>query len=109
MGKAKWLDSVLDLGPDWVIERVDVDPGSKELRVRVARRPGTELPCPECGRTCRRYDTRERKWRNLDAWGFKTFFVCGVPRVECPEHGVATLPVPWLDGRSGTRSSSGRR
>ena len=100
MGEAKWLASVFDLGPDWVIERVDVDPDIKELRVRVARRPGAELPCPECGRACRHYDTRERKWRNLDAWGFKTFFVCGVPRVECPEHGVATLPVPWAEGRS---------
>lgn len=25
---------------------------------------------------------------------------CGVRRVECPDRGVATLPVPWAEGRS---------
>ena len=68
---------------------MDVDRDRKELWVGVGRRPGTEPSCPECGRTCRDHDTWERKCRKLNAWGFKTFLVCGVPRVECPEHGVA--------------------
>ena len=96
----KWLDSVLGLGPDWLVEGVETDEAGRELRVRVAMRPGAALRCPKCGRAGRRYDTREREWRNLDAWGYQTFFVCGVPRVECPEHGVATLPVPWAEGSS---------
>lgn len=100
MDGQKWLESVLGLGPDWRVTEVMPDAGRKELRVRVERRSGAALRCPKCGRACRRYDTRERKWRNLDAWGYRTFFVCGVPRVDCPEHGVSTLPVPWAEGRS---------
>ena len=100
MDGQKWLESVLDLGPDWRVTEVMPDAERKELRVRVERRSGAALRCPKCGRAGRRYDTRERKWRNLDAWGYRTFFVCGVPRVDCPEHGVSTLPVPWAEGRS---------
>lgn len=100
MEEPKWLNSVLGLGHEWLATEVIEDAERKELRVRVERRAGAALRCPECGRSCRRYDTREREWRNLDAWGYKTFFVCGVPRVDCPEHGVATLPVPWAEGRS---------
>ena len=48
----------------------------------------------------RAYDTCPREWRNLDAWGYKTSLVCNVPRVECPEHGVVTIQVPWAERSS---------
>ena len=64
----------------------------------LARRAGSPLRCPECGRTCPGYDVRRREWRGLDAWGHKTFVVYDVPRVECPEHGVTTTRVPWAEG-----------
>ena len=40
MGVEKWLDSVLALGPDWLVERVDCGPRHQGT----ARRPGAELP-----------------------------------------------------------------
>ena len=58
------------------------------------------LRCPHCGEACPGYDTRRREWRDLDAWGYKTFLVCNVPRVQCPEHGVVTIQVPWSEGSS---------
>ncbi len=58
------------------------------------------LRCPHCGEACPGYDTRRRAWRNLDAWGYKTFLVCSVPQVRCPEDGVVTIRVPWAEGRS---------
>jgi len=94
-----WLDAVLDLGPEW-----------KVTRVEPRRTGGSPLRCPHCGEACQGYDTRRREWRNLDAWGYKTFLACNVPRVQCPEHGV--VPISRCLGRRGvrgTRPSSRRK
>ena len=64
------------------------------------RTGASPLRCSHCGEACPGYDTRRREWRNLDAWGYKTFLVCNVPRVQCPEHGVVTIQVPWSEGSS---------
>ena len=110
MGGKRWLDAVLGLGPEWKITRVEPTRKPKELRVELQRTAGIRLRCPHCGETCPGYDTRRREWRNLDAWGYKTFLVCNVPRVQCPEHGVVTIQVPWAEERSRyTRRSSRRR
>lgn len=98
MDGKKWLSDVLGLGPDWLVTVVTEDAGRKKLRIRVERRAGSAGLCPECGRSCRRHGTREHEWQTLDVWDYRTFIVCAVPRVECPEHGVVTLPAPWPDG-----------
>ncbi len=95
-----WVERLMGLGPEWRIERVDEDSERQEARVVLAREAGSALRCPECGRACPGYDARRREWRGLDAWGYKTFVVYDVPRVECPEHGVMTTRVPWAEGRS---------
>ena len=59
------------------------------------------VACPECGRSATRYDTRERRWRHLNIYEFAAFVIARVPRVECPEHSVRQVRVPWADGRSG--------
>lgn len=98
MDGKKWLSDVLGLGPDWLVTEVTEETGRKKLRIRVEKRAGAALLCPECGRSCRHHGTRERKWQTLDAWDYRTFIVCAVPSVECPEHGVVTLPAPWPEG-----------
>jgi transposase len=60
-----------------------------------------EPPCPECGAAKRRYDSRSRRWRHLDTCQFQTILVAEVPRVECAEHGVRQVRVPW--GEPGSR------
>jgi len=42
---------------------------------------------------------RTTTWLRAEA-GYKTFLVCNVPRVQCPEHGVVTIRVPWAEGSS---------
>ena len=69
--------------------------GPDELHVRVARRRGHAIPCPECGVPCGARDARERTWRHLDIWQSGTYVHCAVPRTDCPEHGAGTVPVPW--------------
>ena len=98
MAGRNWLDAVLGLGPEWKITRVEPARKPKELRVELQRTGGSRLRCPHCGGACPGYDTRRREWRNLDAWGYKTFLVCNVPRVQCAEHGVVTIQVPWAEG-----------
>ncbi len=100
MAGRNWLDAVLGLGPEWKVTRVETARKPKELRVELRRTGGSPLRCPHCGEACQGYDTRRREWRNLDAWGYKTFLVCNVPRVRCPEHGVVTIRVPWAEGSS---------
>ena len=100
MAGRSWLDAVLGLGPEWEVTRVEPARKPKELRVELQRTGRSPLRCPHCGEACPGYDTRRREWRNLDAWGYKTFLVCNVPRVRCPEHGVVTIRVPWAEGSS---------
>ena len=62
---------------------------------------GAELSCPPCGRVRTGYDKRTWKWRHLDTCQYKTILVADVPRIECPEHGVLTMKVPWAEPGSG--------
>ncbi|WP_201344986.1 ISL3 family transposase [Thiohalobacter sp. COW1] len=57
--------------------------------------------CPQCGRTSPGYDSRRRQWRHLDTCQYKTVLEAEVPRVQCAEHGVVTVAVPWAEPGSG--------
>ena len=88
----------MGLGEAWEVSGTwsgEVEGGPDELHVRVARRRGHAIPCPECGVPCGVHDARERTWRHLDIWQFRTYVHCAVPRTDCPEHGAGTVPVPW--------------
>ena len=86
------LDDTWEVTGTWFEE---VEGGADELHVRVARVRGKAVPCPVCGRRCGVHDTRERTWRHLDIWQFRTYVHCAVPRADCPEHGVGTVLMPW--------------
>ena len=47
------------------------------------------------------YDTRERTWRHLDFFQYKTYIHARQPRFRCPKHGVHFIPVPWAKEGSG--------
>lgn len=63
--------------------------------------PGAKWPCPKCGQKlpCRDH-AEERAWRHLDTGQFQTHLYARIPRVECPEHGVLQVAVPWAEARS---------
>ena len=75
--------------------------GEKKVRVFVAPKITASLMCPECGNACPGYDSRQRDWRHLDTCQFRTILVADVPRVNCPEHGVLQVRVPWAEPNSG--------
>ena len=95
---AALLGRSMGLGEAWEVPGTwsgEVEGGPDEPRAGVARRRGHAVPCPECGVPCGARDARERTWRHLDIWQFRTYVHCAVPRTDCPEHGAGTVPVPW--------------
>jgi transposase len=68
--------------------------------VSVEMGSGIALHCPKCQNPSSRYDSRKRRWRHLDTMQYRTVLVAEVPRVECEEHGVLQIAVPWSDPSS---------
>jgi len=85
---------ILGISAPWRVTRVDVRLSEGELEVHVEH-DASSLTCPECDRECAGYDTRPRKWRHLDTCQYRTILCAEVSRVECPEHGVKQITVPW--------------
>jgi transposase len=87
---------ILGIEAPWEVDRVELDRTDGEVRVHLSL--GESKPkCPECDRPAPRYDTRHRRWRHLDTCQYRTILEVDVPRVECPEHGVHQVRVPWSE------------
>ena len=92
---------ILGLESPWSVSDVELDTDSEEIRIHVSHPRGTKFSCPECERQLPCYDhAEERSWRHLDSCQFKTILVARVPRVDCPEHGVKNVSVPWAEKSS---------
>ncbi len=72
-----------------------------EVKVYVEQKKGAKQVCPKCSRHCPGYDKRQRQWRHLDTCQLKTVLVAELPRVQCAEHGVISVHVPWAGPGSG--------
>lgn len=91
-------EQILGLKIPWTVSEIDLDAENLRLSIRISVPRGAKLPCPVCGKLCQKEDFREeRTWRHLDVMQFETLIVCRVPRINCPEHGVKTVDVPWAD------------
>ena len=71
--------------------------GEPTLVVHVHVRRKDRWRCPVCGRKCNVHDyvCAEAFWRSMDFGPVAVRIGATVPRVTCPEHGVATAAVPW--------------
>lgn len=95
---AALFEKSLNLGSEWKVVDVEfreVEGAKGELHIFVGRSTGKAMFCTACGGMHGVYDTREREWRHLDVWQYKTIVRCKVPRVECPLHGVVAVKAPW--------------
>lgn len=92
---------ILGIRSPWQVADVELSVEAGEVKVYVEQESGAEQCCPKCGKARPGYDRRRRQWRHLDTCQFKTLLVADVPRVECPEHGVITVDVPWSEPGSG--------
>ena len=67
------------------------------VTIELAIRKGQLVPCPKCGRMCKRHDRKWREWRHRDLMEWRTLLRAAVPRANCPEHGVHQIDVPWAE------------
>jgi transposase len=100
MKDTQLYSQILGIAKPWKVSDVKVSLESDEVEVTVTHGTG-KLTCPKCGKRCPGYDKRRKKWRHLDTCQLKTLLVADVPRVECPDHGVVLVDVPWAEPGSG--------
>ena len=92
---------ILGLKSPWSVTNVTLNLEEQQVDVFVEHPSGTKLCCPLCSLTLPCYDhTAERQWRHLDSCQFKTLLHASIPRVNCPEHGVKQVQVPWAENGS---------
>lgn len=94
-------ETVLGLSEPWYVVDVELCDDQEEIWVQLDVRTDATHHCPECGEARAMYDrAEERSWRHLDTCQYQTILKARVPRVECPEHGVRRVRVPWAERMS---------
>jgi len=94
----------LGLSTPWKVVRSgleDCSAQSKVLYVDIDFEGGSKFGCPLCGKPCGVYDSEVKRWRHMNFWQHATFLSARVPRIECPEHKVRQVEVPWARAESG--------
>ncbi len=85
----------LGLAAPWMVKSLEFSAEKKRLDIHLDFPRGSRFPCPECGKLCGVYDTEERTWRHLNFFQHETYLHARQPRIECPDHKVKTVEVPW--------------
>jgi transposase len=98
MHDTQLYQTILGLQAPWRIVRVELDQEEERVNLWAEHTPNERWPCPTCQRRlpCRDH-TPEREWRHLDTCQYRTILHARVPRVECPDHGVQQVRIPWAE------------
>ncbi len=92
---------LLGLKSPWTVSRVNLNIKGQCVDVWAEHPEDAAWECPQCTTTLPLYDhAEERTWRHLDSCQFQTHLHARIPRVECGEHGVVQVKVPWAEPRS---------
>ena len=106
MNTTELFETALGIEEPWYVTKTEFrteENGKKALHIYLDFHKGGRFTCPECEctETGTAYDTRERTWRHLDFFQYKTYIHAWRPRFRCPKHGVHFIPVPWAKEGSG--------
>lgn len=101
MRDTDFYSQILGIEKPWFVEHVDLDVEGQRVDIWLKHDEKVKWPCPTCKKelVCRDH-AEEREWRHLDTCQFKTVLHARIPRVECPEHDVVQVAVPWSEPRS---------
>jgi transposase len=91
---------LLGLTAPWGVEKVELRLAEGEVHVWVSLPPKELWVCPDCLERAPIHDHRERIWRHLDTFQYRTLLHARVPRLNCPTHGVKQIRVPWAEDNS---------
>jgi len=101
MQDTRLYEQILGLSDPWKIERVELNVAEQKVDLWAEHRANAVWNCPTCSKSCPLYDhAAERTWRHLDTCQFQTHLHARIPRVDCPEHGVMNVKVPWGEKNS---------
>lgn len=100
MDQLSLYNHILQLPAPWFTSSVELIETDSSVLVIIGYQSKTKFPCPKCQKLCEAYDTRKRRWRHLDTCQYKTIIEAETPRVNCSDHGVLTIQVPWADQSS---------
>lgn len=95
------FQKALGLGDEWFVEKTEFNVQEKRLDIYLDFERGSKFACPECGKLCGAYDTKEQTWRHLNFFQHKTYLHAFIPRVSCEGHGIKQIDIPWARQRSG--------
>ncbi len=87
----------LGLSAPWRLagQRLDMEKRPHELHFEVVAERGALFACPDCQRACKAHDFASFTWQHLNFFQHHCFITARVPRVDCPDHGVKRVTVPW--------------
>jgi transposase len=88
--------TILGLTPPWKVAGVEVDVPGEQVTVKVEAGPGP-FACPICQQPSPGYDRRPRRWRHLDTMQLRTWIEADIPRVQCTQHGIKQIVIPWAE------------
>lgn len=98
MHETDFYQQILGLKSPWKVVDVKLDTAAGQVDIHVAHPEASRFCCPDCGKELACYDhTPERHWRHLDTMQFKTILHASPPRVNCPQHGVKQVQLPWAE------------
>jgi transposase len=89
---------ILGIEAPWWVEGVERKLAEGEVHVYLEHQEKASWRCGECGTSGPLYDhQRERQWRHLDTCQYQTILHARPPRIECAEHGVRVVKLPWAE------------
>lgn len=94
-GLTKLFEQSIGIEEPWYIRSIESK--GEEVHIYVDIREGNMLPCPECGKMCKRagYEKEERVWRHGDCLFYPCYVHSRRPRVTCSEHKTKVVEAPW--------------
>jgi transposase len=103
-------EGFLGLPDGWAVEGIAKDDHAMNIQITVVcKQRAHQCPSPRCGGETVLYGTTEKKVWHQDICAYKTLLIIKVPRVKCPEHGVQSVPVPFVDRYSHFTEAHKRR
>lgn len=93
--------ALLGLPWPWFVANVELQLEQRRVDIHVDHRNDATWQCPVCAAPASLYDHAEqRTWRHLDTMQYGTYLHARIPRIECDEHGVKQVKLPWAEPKS---------
>jgi transposase len=102
MQSSDLYQQILGLRSPWSVSTVEMDEAKEEIHIYLKHSSSCKFGCPQCQVSLPVYDhVKERTWRHLDTCQMKTIIHAEPPRVDCLEHKVHQVHLPWCEPGSG--------